>query len=382
MSLDASNFEERIESVSPSTAGFNTRTGRATMSLFLRVNMTATAGYTGSVLNEDTNVFPIDLLSAPQTILGGVNTDISADGRLNRVLPFAHPQWPFLYANNIANVHGIGAPTLVTSISPLEATPMPAFALYPVYEFVVEFTNRDYAVLPDEDMETQELTWTDVDKAELTATVAWEWLRYTYYQSNPQNDWITASIGNGFTFQTFSGAEPKGAVYAGMPRVLLPNEVIKLTWTQVPYRYYSSPNSFLRRFRGRINQFAWYDWDVGELLYLNCNPIRYTPPILQAANWLLGSTTVEKWCDMEMYFLATRRDGVDLPTPANANFIAAGHNLVPWQQNNLFYYAANATSLFPQFTSFPFELLFTDPDIGEISPGDAGNPEIITADDV
>lgn len=374
MSLDASNFEEKIDNVAPSSAGLGLRSGQATLPLYVRVNMTKVPGYDGEVLNADSPVQPIDLLNAPQAVLGGVNTDVG-DGRLNRLMPLAHPQWPFLYASAIQSVRGVGRPFKVASISPLEAQPMPAFSLYPVYEFVIQFANRAEAILPDEDIELVDFDpgWTDVDGNPATGdqTYATEWMRFTDYQVVPQNDWVTCNVGSGFVFETSGGSgdtttDPGaggGAVYAAMPRILLPNEVVKFTWKQVPFRYYSSANSYLRRFRGKINQFDWYDWKAGELLYMTCNPIRYTPPILQPVNWIFGTTVVEKWCDMELIFLSTRRNGVNLPTPSNANFIAAGHNLMPWQGDNQFYYVRSASTQYPTFTSFPVELLFTDPDV-------------------
>lgn len=389
MVLDAASFAEEVHDNAPSTASFSLANGRAHMAFILPVNMTQVADYGGPVFNESSQVQPLDLLGMSQVILGGVNTDVG-DGRLNRILPFAHPQWPWLYAEGYS-VQGIGAPVLTASISPLEALQMPAFALYPTYRVTMEFTNRNYAVLNDFDIETATYTWWDVDGSTQENLIAMEWLRFTDYQAVPQNDWVTASIGNGFVFVTEGGSgdsktDPNNAPYAGMPRILLPNEIIKMTWRQVPFRYYSSPNSFLRRFRGRINQFAWYNWGKGELLYLNCNPIRFTPPILQPANWLLGATTVDKWCDLELFFLATRREGVNVPTPENNNFIAAGHNLMPWQADNQFYYTQSPNPPLgtgaPTFYSFPFELLWTDPDVGSVSAGDAGEPDVFDPDDV
>lgn len=390
MVLDAAaSLQETIADHSPSGASFNLRRGLAKIPFILRVNMTQVPGYTGPVMNEDSQVQPIDLLGMSQAILGGVNTDVG-NGRLSRILPLAHPQWPWLYAVHY-DVRGIGAPVFTAGISPLEALPMPAFALYPVYEVTIDFENRDYAVLPDDNIETLPWTWFDVDGSTQETTIAMEWLRFTSYQAQPQNDWVTATIGNGLRFITANGSgntgtDPGakgGAPIPTMPRALLPNEIIKMTWHFVPYRYYSSPNSYLRRFRGRINQFAWYNWGRGELLYLNANPIRFTPPLLQPANWIFGSTTVDKWCDLELYFMATKRDGVNVPSSVtNPNSVAAGHNLLPWHGDNQFYYAENPATHMPFFQSFAMELLFTDPDVTSGSADEAGGADTEPPDDV
>jgi hypothetical protein len=324
--------------------------------------MTNVPNYSNSAnLNADSEVLPLDLLNAPQVILGAVNTTGPGDGRIQRLLPLAHPQWPWLYANNIVSVRGIGECVKFNSISPLEAEPMPAFALYPVYEFVIEFGSVPYAVLSDDDIETATFTtpWVDVNnQAAAEQTYATEWWRFTDYQVVPQNDWLTGTIGSSTVFQTEGGSGDKttdpgakgGAVFPAMPRILLPNEIIRLVWHMVPWRFYSSPNSYLRRFRGRINQLPWYDWDAGELLYMGASPLRFTPPILQPVNWLHGSVTVGKWCDLELSFIGTKRNGVNLPSSLpNDNYLAAGHNLLPWQGDNQFYYARSLPTQFPSF---------------------------------
>ena len=368
MSLSASDFLEKIDGVAPATVSFDLQHGRATLPLYVRVNRTQTAAAAGLAdQNADSPVLPIDLIGAPQTILGGVDTSIGT-GRLTRLLPFAHPQWPWLYASAVSSVRGIGTPAKATSISPLEAEPLPYFSLYPIYEFTVEFTTRNYAVLPDDEIFVIDFPtpWTDLNNIEAVPGdqfYATEWWRFTEYQVAPQTDWATSNIGSDFIFQTLSGNSPGSTVFPAMPRMLMPNDVVKMTWHQVPYRYFSSPNSWLRLLRGYINQFAWYDWEAGELLYLSCNPIRYTPPILQPIQWIEGTTTVEKWATMELTFLSTRRVGQDLPASApSANYIIGGHNLLPWHGNRKFYYTKSNTTSAPSFYSAPFELLWTDPD--------------------
>lgn len=392
MTILQQDFVEVVGDHSPSTASFSLKEGRATMTLQVRVNRTSVQGATGD-LNPDSEVLPDDLLRAPFTILGGINSSVG-DGRLRRTLPLAHPQWPWLYADRIASVRGIGGPPVkLGSITPLEAVPLDYYALYSVYEFVVEFSSRNYAVLSDDDIDVPlfDKPWVDFDgktAPQQDQTYASEWKRFTDYQTVPQNDWATGQIGSDFIYQTGDGTGPGangGLPFMGMPHVLIPNEVIKLTWYSVPFRYYSSQYSYLRRFRGRINYLDFYDWKDGQLQFVCANPIRFTPPLLQPVNWLQGAQTVDKWCDIEMIFLATYRDGVNLPSqPANANYIVGGHNLLPWQGDRQFYYVQSKAKSVPLWASFPFQLLFTDPDANwqNPEPDFGGEPDVQEPDDV
>jgi hypothetical protein len=230
-------------------------------------------------------------------------------------------------------------------------------------------------------------TWYDTDGSSKTNTFAQEWNRFTDYEPHPQNDNITAQFGT-LVFQTATNAVPGGAnagssvIAPGMPRIFLPNQLVQFTWYQVPYRYISSAKSYIRTLMGRVNQNDWYDWKSGELLYLNYKPHRYTPPVQKESLWIPGAFSTEKWCNIEFTFLSTSRVGSNLPTgdlpskptlqTANHNWVAAGHNLLPWFGNDTtgkkgFYYAVNPTDTAgnksPTWPSFPFELLFTDPDI-------------------
>src|SRR5581483_3263460 len=126
--------------------------------------------------------------------------------------------------------------------------------------------------------------------------------------------------------------------FTAMPKMFLNNELIKLTWYQVPMRYYTSPNSYLRRFRGRVNQNAWNttnfgNYAAGELLYLGCNLKRYTPPLANAVYVLQpGLDDFVKYCNLEIMLLYTKRPlgAGPLHAPGNDNYVVGGHNLNPY----------------------------------------------------
>lgn len=328
------------------------------------------------------NPTPTDLQNAIQQIIGNTSTNVG-DGRLQRILPLAHPVFPFWYASNITSIRGAGQPTQAQAFPALEASAFPNYLLYPRYEFTVEFSPRDYAVLADSTIVRYLGGWNDSTSANISPVIfTSEWLRYTDFTVEPQFDTITTQLGQQ-VFKTQSGSAPGGstpAVFAAMPKRFLPNQLVKFVWRQVPYRYITSPKSYIGRYPGNINQNPFYIWPAGSLLYLGFRPFRYTPPIPQLYQWvdLNGdfAFTTQKLCNIEFNFLLTTRTGTDVPAgpnpkrpevqAANSNWIAAGHNLQPWFKNFNFYYTtvqdSTPANQVPSWFSFPFELLFTDPD--------------------
>lgn len=352
MVLNLNSFAGSIDSVSPESAAFSMDSARVVMPLQL-VNPTTS-----------------DMQDALTTILGSTDTDVR-DGRLARILPIAHPLYPWLYASSIQSIRGIGAAVKTPSASKLEAQPLPFYSLYPLVEFNVEFTQRPYALLADSSITLQNgQTWYSFDgSANTAAKYAQEWLRYCWYDLSPHPENITAQFGQ-MLLRTQSGAAPgNGVQFAGQPRIFLNTQVLKVHWLQVPFRFIESSNSWITQYIGTVNQYDFWKWKAGELLYINYEYKMYPPPVPQLET-LDNIVTTRKLCDITFTFLRTKRNGNDVPnTPlANQNFVPAGHNLVPWLQNRTgFYYAstdnAAAASQYPTYPSFPHQLLFTDCDI-------------------
>lgn len=352
MTLNLNSFLETIDSVSPASARFTVDTAHASLPLQL--------------LNPTIS----DMQDALTTILGGTDVDVR-DGRLARILPIAHPMFPWLTAASIDSIRGVGASVKTASASKLEVSPLPYVALYPQYEFTVGFTQQPYALLQDASITLQNgQTWYSPDGTANPNTVyAQEWLRFTDYElmAHPEN--ITAQFGQ-MLFRTQSGAAPgNGVQFAGQPKIFLNSQTLRIRWFQVPWRYVESDNSWIRSQIGTINQFDFWRWKAGELLYLNYEPKRYTPPVPQLET-LDNIVTTRKLCDITFTFLYTKRTVLDAPTTplANPSFIPAGWNALPWLQNRSgFFYAstdnAAAASQYPTYNSFPMQLLFTDPDV-------------------
>lgn len=337
---------------SPSTAGFSYDGGKAVVPLYL----------------EEPAVE--DIYTAIEELLGTTSLE-TGDGKLNRTLPIAHPLYTWLFVSNISNIQGLGQYTKESASEELEAPSLPFFAFYDWYEFMVEFAPRAYRITSDANIPMLNGSWYDDTGNQQQFEYFPEWLRYTDWEYVPAFEALKAQGGQ-YVFKGSSCAS--GRSYIAMPRMYLPNMILKFRWYQVPYRYIYSANSYLDRWIGRINQNDWYEWEAGELLYLGFNAKRYTPPIPNKDAIFPGAISAEKLCDIELSFLRTKRTASDLLTaPSNQNFIQKGHNLLPWLVDRKFHYAqtnpeidpsqvCTTPSPTPSFFSFPLEVMFTDPD--------------------
>jgi hypothetical protein len=343
------NYDEKVESQSPSTAGFGMEGGRAQSSYYF-------------------TSWPYSEVSI---YLGKVTT--MGDGRLQRVLPAAHPVYPWLSAERISNIQGTGRQTKVPSVAPLFTNGVNNIAHYSGYDAyltTIEFVPRPYAILPDSAITATLTEWADEDGAPVENKFTNEYLRFTDYEILPDIDIITAQHGN-MVFRT-SGGGPDGKSFTGMPRVYIPKAVLKVRWFQVPYSYIEHTDSIILRYLGHINQAEFQLgnrlWPKGSLMYRGVSVKRYTPPIPNTT--ILAGLSVyspEKICDLEFYFEYTRRVNAHplSPNPSNKNRIQEGHNCMPHYGDRKFYYvttqAALSANQYPTYPSVPFQLLWTDP---------------------
>lgn len=354
---------ELADSVSPNSSGFNNQGGRATWTYQLR----------GS-----------EVEARALEILG--YTDDGKDGRLKRVLPRSAPQFRWLYANAV-NLRGVGRPTDEDAEAGIETDPVvDLYSLYPTYDCEVEFTHRPYALLPDAAIAVNRGEYFDEHGQTVRFRYATEWERYTDWVVTPAPELITAQQGH-MVFKTgeFIGPNndtPDDAAGNGLPRMQIGKSLLTVTWYQVPYRYVESENSYLDRFLWKINQNRWCDFDPGYLLYENYEVVnRSTPPFPDKVPSALGANfSTEKVCDIKLYFRIFRKEMATPYVPKNGNWIAAGHNLFPWfgKPNSTggreFYYVVSINQTDkddeflwqPTYTSFPVEILFTDPDVNTL----------------
>ncbi len=322
-----------------------------------------------------------DLIDTLHYLVGGVGTDINLDGRLQRTLPVADPYFVSWFVRSVDNIRGVGQPSKQPSLFAQEAPTLPYFASYPQFKLGITFGPRPFPVIPDEQVPIyssnpitgNQLLWTFPDGAQSNFRYAAEWLRFTQFTFQAQDNWITATQGQN-TMQTANPfIQPSGLPFPGMPRMYLPDSLLTFEWHIVPFRYVTSKNSYLKSLRAHVNQFDFWPsqdtpgrflFDRGSLLYLTFEVSAYTPPIQGLAQWSPNIQTAPKLCNLKLHFLHTTRKAFIPPSPTNPNYIVDGNNALPWLNTRKFYYTtANPDfNSAPQFFSAPFEMLWTDPD--------------------
>ncbi|HEY1186994.1 MAG TPA: hypothetical protein VGE74_05020 [Gemmata sp.] len=312
-------------------------------------------------------------------------------GKINRRLPLRHPQYQWLFADSF-RPRGVGAAGTIVTPSPGPGSAIiPRFPLYATYNCDISFSPRDYNSWQDKDVTVATGTGYDKSGIDYEFRYADEWMRFCVFELTPQNNFISAQQGEMvFRASGVGGrADPDMVQYQDSPRMYMPDSALKVKWFSVPYRYLTSPNSYLRKFIGHINQHNWGDqwlgpgagygpYPAGSLLYHGARPTAVYSNVVPDEGLLAYSTggngfARARLCDLELEFTYTARTiGTSTantpPTVGsnmsveNRNRIVAGHNLLPWLTTRKFYYATTRETMTPTFNSFPFALLFTDPD--------------------
>lgn len=320
-----------------------------------------------AILTYDVPTAELD--DAITEILGSCSA--RGDGSLSRTLPLAHPRFPWLFAEKILNIQGIGSPTKTAAETELEAPTFTHYADYPYYRFQVEFAPRPYAVLDDLSIGLVTSSYYDNDGNSVAYDYATEWDRFLDIDPQPSLQLITADFGQmKLTTGATSGDQKP---YPAKVSVRMPGAAIRLIWHQVPQSYMLSANSYLVNYQGYVNQTEFLGKPAGTLLLDKVTSKRYTPPVPDVIPGSIGlSYSTEKLCDIEIILQYANREAEYDPSlsGSNGNFIAAGHNVLPHFLDRKFYYAravgaspdTDKTKWYPLHFSIPFQLLFTDPD--------------------
>lgn len=325
--------------------------------------------------------FAIELHELIEEILGTTRIDPGGLGKkLNRRMPKASPLCPWMYAERISEMVGLGQMAKSTVSQPLGVPAWDEAAFYETYEFTIEYQQRPYALAEDaETDDTQTVTWTKPDGSSTTPNYANEWLRYVDVERIPAGEYITAQVGQ-YVWDVPGNAKLDGnAAGSGQARLFLLKEAVKITWFEVPYEYVHASSftnaagtSYISQGLGHVNQFDWFGFDAGTLLFIGVNINRYTPPA-PAQRYQSGTTIFDnrKLCDIQFLFTYANPERSEAPSAAaNANVIQAGHNLLPWAHTGGHYFCKTIdvdgfafASDRPLFPSFPYELLFTNPGV-------------------
>lgn len=336
------DFKERIGNIAKASAGFSYEGGKATIEYQL--------------LWDDVEQFCKDAL-------GSVEID---GNKLKRVLPLAHPVFPWLFVNSIATIEGFQFVERADAIAELEADPMPQYASYQYAKVVLEFAPRPYALFKDESIGTENLEYFDDAGASQSTEIASESWRFVEYSTKTSMEYLTAQHGQ---YRMAGTGEATAPSFPGQVRLLKKSKAITLTWHQVPFRVSEGPNIFDGL--GKINQIAFFGYGVGTLLFQGWSTTKPMPAPFptMVVDEDTGSTlpSSEKIVNIEFNFLYLEPElGGDGVTPTNENHIAGGHNAFPWFHDGKYYYAttggaagSSPTEGIPPYKSYPFQLLFT-----------------------
>lgn len=351
------NAVERIAGQSLSQAGFGVDGGRAQMLLKI----------------------PHDYLEpALKEALG--YTTVSGIG-LQRDLPLAHPQFPWLFCDRISNTQGVqfrnkqDANDNIGGVDvELEAEPFPYYARYQNYELALEFLPRPYAIVKDSQLQRQTVTWYDINTnpagAGLSFEVQTEWWRYLELDVQPAGEYLTAGQG-AFLFRMNSN--PSGftlkdtGIPSGQLKLYVSSKAVKLRWYQVPFSFVTSTNSYFDKYSGRVNYQDFYGFPKGTLLLNNVEVLKtYTQPFPEFVPWNGAFLpTQQKLCDLQFNCIYRNPTLAQAYTPGateSKNNIVGGHNLIPCHIDNQFYYGTNENNKLAIYPSVPFEIFFRNPD--------------------
>lgn len=232
------DFKERIGSIAKASAGFSYEGGKATIEYQLQW--------------EDVEQFCKDALGS-----------VAIDGnKLKRVLPLAHPAFPWLFVNSIATIEGYQFVEKADAIAELEAEPIPQYASYQYAKVVLEFSPRPYALFKDESISVYPLEYFNDAGATVTKDIAAESWRFVEYATKTSMEYLTAQHGQ---YRMAGTGEATAPSFPGQVRILKKSKNITLTWHQVPFRVSEGPNIFDGL--GKINQIAFFGYGIGTLLF-------------------------------------------------------------------------------------------------------------------
>lgn len=349
--------KERINGRSISTAGFGIDGGRAQMVVKVESDKLENATY--------------------QCLGNAVPSGVG----INRTLPIAHPQYPWMFCERISSIDGIqfkeklGPNDTINGLPvQLEGDTLSNYARYDTYELTLEFLPRPYALLKDNQLSDELTAWWDITDTLILPQIfgnKTEYWRFTELKEVPAGEYLTAQQG---MFQFRMDSNPSGlnlkdqAVGMGQLRLFVNSRGIQFIWHQVPYSFVLSGNSYFDRYSGRVNQFDWYGFPKGTLLLTSVDVLRvYTPPFPEFVPFN-GSyfPSQAKLCDLQFNMIFKNppigQPYTYNPLTDNPNNVAAGHNLVPSSLTGKYYYATNQQTGLAIYPSVPFNLFFRNPD--------------------
>jgi hypothetical protein len=337
----------------------------------------------------------------------------SADfGKIKRILPLAHPYFPWLYCTAITDITGNA---YVNSV-PFEATDnfgkevagkdllqstAPYWNMYREYTVKAEFSQRSYTVVNDSEITTTANDLVDFYSSKNTSDtpdfpllpVYDEWSRFCTVEYDIEGQFLSAEQGQFKMLSKRPTVQVQPTPMKGNIRQFRPGSSITYKWYGIPYEWLTGPDiqvaggppkgfSILDYAQGTINQYNFDGWPEGTLLYTGAKVSKiYNRPYPQIA---YNKISPKRLCDLDLKFTyrdPRRRLEDENPVSGlkqHGSFVPRGNNTVPNARDGynypVVYQGVGTGTPLPDspfisqteggqgiYPSFPHEFLFQDP---------------------
>ena len=339
---------------------------------------------------------------------------LSSETGLARDLPLANGQRPFLFADAVSKVEGyqyLNAQDWEYNVlgddKKMDAPPFFTYPQYREYSATVSFSPRPYQVLSDTyiqyeaqavkqpyDTLTSFTQYTPLNTAIIWSNIMPEWLRYTVKRITPRTEFLTANQGCGTLWVPGGFLNGQGAGESQI-KTLYASTDVTFKLYQIPYSWITgnAATEFKTVFdyaAGCVNSHYFEGYEAGTLLYTGVNVDSVYSQAFPSPSFLYTNTGIDYFyyannllCDITITFFsrnpppgADYKTGGSYADPTDRNRIYNGHNLVPRSQDGKYYMLIynsmwDTAAGVPKagddpavlFRSFPFQLLFTNPEV-------------------
>lgn len=333
----ASRYKERVAAQSGQSIALGISSGITTREYILD----GTASRSPVTTNE--------ILGTVPTFLGTAVTQAGTPPTLHRTLPLQDPQFQNFWCTKIYDGRGIGRVTDETS----GYQSQPHFPGYESFQFTAQFEQVPYVVI------------SDVGAAAVSALLGGpaagypvECMRWFSWEVVPDAQVLQLQAGSlkYAETSTASGSVPAGPTITGngtpvvgIQALIQPKTKINWKWYDVPEDFISSQFGVYDHFDaavGHVNSVAFLGFPVGTLLMEPYQVVRKKYTSLDGVDYFL--------CDLTIPMIYYN------PPNGKSTSTYAGHNLLPYRGNFLYYYATvtGATGARPTYTDYDFTKLF------------------------
>lgn len=383
--LDWRLIQEYIGSKSPGSVGFSQDGGRANLKYVIG--------------NQFLDRYCIYMTGSSEPFQSEAVNDtfLPKYSGINRILPIAHPRYPWMFASGIESVQG----TTFVKASDLSsqgvlpknnkgflAPKYPTYAEYQDYDVTVAFTGRNYHTIPNTTTYNNSLVgqnneikyWFPSHSGYAFSATSFynvwpEWDRFTFIRIEPRSEYLTAEKNTFFFYDPTPGL---GSINGHVPtipgniKIPYPSQSITVQWFNVPYSFITGEGAYdaegkrttttpIQIGLNTVNQYEFLNKKAGTLLFEGVKVVSIgTRAFPEYVEYPVGSGKYSfrfiRVCDLEFNFVY--RDppaGVNYASllknkwayggepPATqggvlqGNNVLAGHNLLPNARNGKYY---------------------------------------------